>query len=157
MKKLLIAMILPALLMASGCTTDIGANQYSSSSAGSVNRTQTGTVISVRQVTVRDDNRSAGTTVGAVAGGLAGSQIGKGNTATILGAVGGTLLGGAVGNAAQSGLSSQGGYEYVIRLDNGSVVTITQGTDVLMAVGQRCMILYGSGADRARLIPYNGI
>jgi len=25
-----------------------------------------------------------------------------------------------------------------------------------MAVGQRCMVLYGSGSDRARIIPYSG-
>lgn len=157
MKKLALLMVLPALFMTNACTNDIGANQYSSSSVGSVNRTQIGTIISVRQVQVRDDERSAGTTVGALAGGVAGSQIGKGNTAAILGAVGGTLIGGAAGNMAQRGLSSQGGYEYVVRLDNGNVVTLTQGNDVLLAVGQRCMILYGSGADRARIIPYNGM
>ena len=38
----------------------------------------------------------------------------------------------------------------------GGLVTVTQGSDVLMAVGQRCMVLYGSGSERARIIPYNG-
>ena len=91
-----------------------------------------------------------------IAGGVAGSQIGKGSTAGVLGAVGGALVGGAAGNLAQRGLSKQSGYEYVVQLDNGGLVTVTQGSDVLMAVGQRCMVLYGSGSDRARIIPYSG-
>jgi outer membrane lipoprotein SlyB len=156
MKKIAVLMMLPALMLADACTTDIGANQYSSSSVGSVNRVVMGKIISVRQVQVRDDDRSAGTAVGAIAGGLAGSQVGKGNTATILGAVGGTLIGGAAGNMAQRGMSAQSGYEYVIQLDNGSIITIIQGSDILLAAGQRCMILYGDGSSRARVVPYNG-
>ena len=156
MKKTALILIIPALLMMGACATDIGANQYDSSAVGSVTRALKGTVISVRNITVRDSDKSAGTAVGALAGGVAGSQIGKGSTAGILGAVGGTLLGGAAGNLAQGGLSSQSGYEYVVQLDNGGVVTVTQGNDVLLANGQRCMVLYGDGSSRARVIPYNG-
>ena len=156
MKKTALILIIPALLMMGACATDIGANQYDSSAVGSVTRALKGTVISVRNITVRDSDKSAGTAVGALAGGVAGSQIGKGSTAGILGAVGGALLGGAAGNLAQGGLSSQSGYEYVVQLDNGGVVTVTQGNDVLLANGQRCMVLYGDGSSRARVIPYIG-
>lgn len=150
-----IAVAAPALLLGA-CAADIGANQYDSAAVGSVTQALKGTIISVRQITVRDSDRSTGTAVGALAGGLGGSQIGKGSTAAILGATGGALLGGAVGNMAQKGLSSQQGYEYVVQLDNGGVVTVSQGNDVLMAVGQRCMVLYGSSGSRARVIPFNG-
>ncbi len=156
MKKFLwIAVAAPALLLGA-CAADIGANQYDSAAVGSVTQALKGTIISVRQITVRDSDRSTGTAVGALAGGLGGSQIGKGSTAAILGATGGALLGGAAGNLAQKGLSSQQGYEYVVQLDNGGVVTVSQGNDVLMAVGQRCMVLYGSSGSRARVIPYSG-
>lgn len=155
MKKFAMLLILPALLLLNACAADIGANQYDSSAVGSVNRTLLGRVVSVRQISVADSDRSAGTAIGAIGGGLAGSQIGSGSTAGILGAVGGALIGGAAGNYAQKGLSSQNGYEYVIQLDNGGLVTLTQGTDVLLAAGQRCMVLYGSGSDRARVVPYN--
>lgn len=150
-----IAVAAPALLLGA-CAADIGANQYDSAAVGSVTQALKGTIISVRQITVRDSDRSTGTAVGALAGGLGGSQIGKGSTAAILGATGGALLGGAAGNLAQKGLSSQSGYEYVVQLDNGSIVTVSQGNDVLLAVGQRCMVLYGSSGSRARVIPYNG-
>ena len=75
------------------------------------------------------------------------------DTAHILGAIGGAVVGGIAGNAAQEGLSSQSGYEYVIQLDNGSMVTVSQGNDVLLNPGQKCMVLYGK---RARVVPYYG-
>lgn len=156
MKKLALLLLLPLMAAAAGCASQIGANQYASSSVGSVNRARVGTIVSVRQITVADSDNSLGTAIGGIAGGVAGSQIGKGNTAAVLGAVGGALVGGAAGNLAQRGLSSQSGYEYVVQLDGGGLVTVTQGSDVLMAVGQRCMVLYGSGSDRARVVPYNG-
>ncbi len=157
MKKIVMVLLLPALMALAGCASQIGANQYDSAAVGSVNRALVGTIVSVRAITVADSDNSLGTTIGGIAGGVAGSQIGKGNTAGIIGAVGGALVGGAAGNLAQRGLSKQGGYEYVVQLDNGGLVTVTQGNDVLMAAGQRCMVLYGSGSDRARIIPYNGI
>ena len=149
-------MAIPALMLINACTTDIGANQYDSASVGAVTKALKGTIISVRSITVRDSDRTGGTALGAIAGGIGGSQIGKGNTAALLGTTGGALLGGAAGNLAQRGLSSQSGYEYVVQLDNGGVVTVTQGNDVLLANGQRCMVLYGNGSSRARVIPYNG-
>ena len=156
MKKFALFLLLPLMAAVAGCAAQIGANQYDSSAVGSVNRARVGTIVSVRQITVADSDNSLGTAIGGIAGGVAGSQIGKGNTAAVLGAVGGALVGGAAGNLAQRGLSSQSGYEYVVQLDGGGLVTVTQGSDVLMAVGQRCMVLYGSGSDRARIVPYNG-
>ena len=141
MKKFVIALILPVMAVLAGCASQIGANQYDSAAVGSVNRARAGTIVSVRAITVADSDNSLGTAIGGIAGGVAGSQIGKG---------------GAAGNLAQRGLSKQSGYEYVVQLDNGGLVTVTQGSDVLMAVGQRCMVLYGSGSDRARIIPYSG-
>ena len=67
-----------------------------------------------------------------------------------LGAVGGAILGGFAGNAAQEGLTSQQGYEYIVRLDNGNTVSTTQGADVLLNPGQRCQIIFG---NPARIIP----
>ena len=156
MKKFAFILLMPIVLAIAGCASQIGANQYDSAAVGSVNRVRIGTVISVRQITVADNDNSLGTAIGGIAGGVAGSQIGKGDTAAILGAVGGALVGGAAGNYAQRGLSRQKGYEYVVQLDNGGLVTVTQGTDILFAVGQRCMVLYGRGSDRARIVPYNG-
>lgn len=153
MKKAVFFLFFPLALVLCSCTSRIGANEYSVSGTGQVNRALRGTIISVRQVNVESEN-GAGTLIGAAAGGVAGSTIGSGSTANILGAIGGAVVGGIAGDAAQGALSKQMAYEYVIQLDNGSLVTITQGTDNLLTPGQKCIIIYG---NPSRVIPYNGI
>lgn len=150
MKKYLFILALSAVLNA--CTADIGANDYYASSANTVTATKACTVVSLRPVTVKSNDNNAGTLFGAAAGGVAGSTIGGGDTAHILGAIGGALVGGIAGDAAQAGLSKQTGYEYIVRLDNGSMVTVVQGNDVYIQPGQRCLVIYGR---QARVIPYN--
>lgn len=145
---LLLALPLTAAGIA-GCASDIASNYYSTGSVGQVSQAQGCTVVSVRPIKVSTQN-GAGTAIGGIAGGIAGSQIGGGNTAHLLGAVGGAILGGFAGNAAQEGLTSQQGYEYIVRLDNGNTVSTTQGADVLLNPGQRCQIIFG---NPARIIP----
>lgn len=145
---LLLALPLTAAGIA-GCASDIDSNYYSTGSVGQVSQAQGCTVVSVRPIKVSTQN-GAGTAIGGIAGGIAGSQIGGGNTAHLLGAVGGAILGGFAGNAAQEGLTSQQGYEYIVRLDNGNTVSTTQGADVLLNPSQRCQIIFG---NPARIIP----
>lgn len=145
---LLLALPLTAAGIA-GCASDIDSNYYSTGSVGQVSQAQGCTVVSVRPIKVSTQN-GAGTAIGGIVGGIAGSQIGGGNTAHLLGAVGGAILGGFAGNAAQEGLTSQQGYEYIVRLDNGNTVSTTQGADVLLNPGQRCQIIFG---NPARIIP----
>jgi len=139
-----------ALALLSACQADINSNQYGTSSVGRAAAASPCSVISVRQVSVKSDN-NVGTILGAVAGGVGGYAIGSGKTAHNLGAIGGAALGGYAGDKAQGALSSQMGYEYVVQLDNGQVMTLTQGSDVLLSPGQRCMILLG---NPSRLIGY---
>ena len=141
MKKSLF-MILSCVLF-SGCQANINSDHYSTSATGKVSTVSQCTVLNVRYVGVNSDT-GAGTLVGSVAGGIAGSTIGGGSTAHTLGAVGGALLGGLVGSATEQGMSSQTGIEYVVKLDNGQVISITQGTNGQLSVGQRCLVLYGN-------------
>ncbi len=148
MKKILAAM-LPAIMLAA-CQSDIDSYQYGTSSVGQANAAAQCRVISVRPVKVKSDNE-LGTLIGGAAGGVAGYGIGGDSTAHWLGSIGGAVLGGIAGNAAQGALSSQNAYEYIVELNNGQVMTITQGTGTLLSPGQRCMLLYG---NPARLIAY---
>ncbi len=148
MKKIAL-LALPLALTLAACTSNIGANDYSTSGVRQVGRAMGCTVLSVRQVVVRSDN-NVGMIAGAGAGGLAGSMVGGNDTTKILGALGGAVVGGIAGDAAQSGLSKQEGYEYVVKTQNGNVMTITQGNDVLMTPGDKCYLLYGK---EARVIP----
>lgn len=141
MKKILSAIAMTALL--AGCAENINSDHYSTNQTGKVSTVSQCTVLSVRQVGV-NDNSGAGTVIGGLAGGVAGSTIGHGRSANMLGAVGGALLGGLAGSAAEKGLTSQTGLEYVVKLDNGQVISITQGTGQALGVGQRCLVLFGS-------------
>ena len=91
MNKLSFLFALPVVISGlSGCASDINSNYYSTSSVGQLNQAQGCTVVSVRPIKVSTQN-GAGTAVGSIAGGIAGSQIGGGSTAHLLGAVGGAI------------------------------------------------------------------
>ena len=136
--------------MLAGCQADINSNQYATSSVGVASAASECSVLSVRPVSIKSDNQ-LGTVIGGLAGGVAGYSIGSGSTAHNLGAIGGAVLGGVAGKATQGALSSQSGYEYIVKLSDGQVMTLTQGNDTLLTPGQRCMILFG---NPSRLIAY---
>lgn len=138
-------------LMASGCAQNIGSNHYNTSATGEVGQVMPCKVVSARQVSVSSSDSSAGAVLGAISGGVAGSTIGQGR-GSLLGALGGAALGGFAGNLAGEKLSKQTGIEYIVKLDNGAMRTITQGTDIYMQPGQRCYLLYG---EQSRVIPAN--
>lgn len=156
MKKIIyILLTLPAFMLLSACGGEIGANRYETSAVGQVNTAREGVIISVRQVIVSTSDGAVGNLAGGIAGGAAGSMIGGSSGTRVIGAVGGAVLGGMAGSAAQNRLSEQAAYEYVIRLDGGGAVTVTQGTDVPLSIGQRVVVLGASGGHRARVIPIN--
>ena len=140
-KKLLSAVC--AVVLLAGCADNINSDHYSTTATGKVSTVAQCTVLSVRQVAVDSGDTTAGTMLGGIAGGVAGSTIGRGR-GSALAAVGGALLGGLAGSAAQKGLSSQTGYEYIVKLDNGQAISITQGASQPLMVGQRCLVLYGN-------------
>ena len=138
-------------LLLSGCASNINSDHYATSSTGSVGQVMPCTVVSVRQVNVSSSDSSTGSVIGAIGGGVAGSTIGHGR-GSVLGALGGAALGALAGDFAQGELSKQTGVEYIVKLDNGAMRTITQGTDVYMQPGQKCYLLYG---NQSRVIPAN--
>lgn len=150
MKKIISIFAAAAL---TACAANLDTNRYETSAAGRVNSVQEGTIINVRQVRVATENGGVGTLAGGVAGGALGSTIGGSSVANIVGAVGGAVLGGALGAKAQEGLSAQTGYEYIVKLDNGKAITLTQGSDQVFTVGQPVYVLDASYGDRARIIP----
>ena len=142
MSKKLLATILSAGLLA-GCADNINSDHYTTNSVGKVATVAQCTVLSVRPVTVDSGDTSAGTLIGGLAGGVAGSTIGHGR-GSALGAVGGALLGGLAGSAAQKGMSTQTGYEYIVQLANGQTISVAQGTGQPLMAGQHCLVLYGN-------------
>lgn len=142
--------IIPALMALAACAPSIGSSDYTYSSVGQASSAFPCTVLSVRSVNVNSSG-GTGTVLGGLAGGVAGSTIGHGSSATVLGALGGAAVGAVAGNVTESAIMSQNGYEYVVRTDNGSTYSVTQGTDTLLSAGQRCMLING---NPSRIIPY---
>ena len=116
MRALIALALIPLLL--SACARNMSQDVYSSSAP--VGKVQRGTVISARNVTIKDNDKlgsGPGTLVGGVAGGVAGSTIGKGNGNT-LATVGGALAGAALGAVIEDQLTTQNGIEYIVQLDS---------------------------------------
>jgi outer membrane lipoprotein SlyB len=142
--------------MLSACTPDISPMNYTADQTGQAARTVRGVIIAATPVKVAGggQNSGIGTIAGAVAGGAAGSAIGGGTRANIIGGVGGAVLGGIVGNAVQQGLTTQTGIQYQVKQTNGVMVTVTQGANPPLGIGQHVFVIFGS---QTRVIPDNTV
>ena len=90
-----------------------------------------------------------GTVAGAVVGGLLGNQVGSGTgrtAATVAGAAGGAYAGNQIEKRTRSGEV----YRVAVRMDNGSVQTLTQETAPGVQVGDRVRLDNGVIIERFR-------
>lgn len=128
-------------LLLIACARDINSDSYQMSSVGSADQVGQGVIVDVRTVTIQGQN-SGGALIGGVAGGVAGSTIGRGS-GSVLASVGGALAGAFIGGLTQKELSEQKALQYIVRLANGNMITVIQGMNNRLAVGQRVFVLYG--------------
>ena len=144
--------VLCLAIVLTACGANLNIDRYETSGAGTVNTVSEGVIINVRPVTIATENGEVGELAGGIVGGVAGGMIGDNTLTQTIGAVGGAVLGGYLGGKAQEGLSMQGGIEYIVKLDSGKSVTLTQGDDVKFSVGQRVYVLDADYGERARII-----
>jgi outer membrane lipoprotein SlyB len=137
------------LLAAAGCAPDYSPNTYSSAAVQKAEKVERGVVIGYRQVKI-----SASGTVGAVSGGAAGGVLGgyagTGGIGAALGAVGGTAAGGLVGAAVEHTAGDTIGWEYVVKKQDGDLVSVTQREQRPLPIGQRVLVIAG---NQARVVP----
>lgn len=105
-------------------TKDVTPGHYDASEVGKVKKVTPGTVISMRPVLVRNK--------------AAESNAGNPNPAT---------------EAADSGITSNHGFEYVVRLNSGAIISLVQTDAVKLAVKQHVLVIYG---DNTRVVPDDG-
>ena len=154
MKKIVMlsSVLCCGVLLLSGCARNISANVYDARSLdGEGMISHPCTVVSVRVVAVEEgdylEDNKTGALMGGVAGGLAGNMIGGGRGRTIATGIG--ALAGAFGGAlAEKALKSQNGYEYVVRLQDGSMRTVVQGMDTKLQPGQAALLIEGARDSR---------
>ena len=147
-----LAVLLLFSLGFAGCATNISSEHYSDQTVGEANKVYKGVIVDVRKVRVGPDQLGksrTGVALGAVGGALAGSAITKGSTAGAL--IGG--LAGAIGGAfAEKSLKTQDAFEYTIELSNGEGLSVVQGIEQPLNVGQNVRVIVSS-RGRSRVIP----
>lgn len=146
------ALIVLMITVVTACTPNISPNQYATTEVGQANRTVPGVIVNERQVVVTGsaDGNNWGALGGGAAGAVAGSAIGGGTRMNILGGIAGAIGGAVLGNAIQNSATTQNGMEYIVRMDNGNLITVTQSMQPLFNKGQQVYVLFG---DRVRIIP----
>lgn len=135
-------------VLGSGCANpSLGSGTYSRDQARREQTVRMGYVESVREVKLEGTRSGVGPAAGAVAGGVAGSTVGHG-TGSVLAAIAGALVGGLAGQTVEQGVTSRRGFEVTVKLDNGSMVAITQEGDELFRPGDRVRILSDGATSR---------
>ena len=132
-----------------GCEAQTNPNVYSREQAQRLQRVQWGEVTSIRAVEIEGSKSGAGAVAGGVGGYFVGSTIGQGsgkNVARALGTIGGAIAGAAI----EEGVTHRRGIEVTVRLNSGESVSIVQGTDERLMVGDRVRIISSpDGSARA--------
>ena len=131
-------------LALTGCAAPLSSTRYSASQVGSVNRAVEGTIVSVRAVTV-DRSTGIGGAAGAGIGAAGGASLGSNAAGSVAGAIAGAVVGGIAGAALEHSAAKTPAYEYVVRTNNGALITLVQGEPAL-ASGARVIVIYGSPA-----------
>jgi len=102
-----------------------------------------GTVVGVEQVRHKDKHLGAGTAIGAIAGGVLGNQIGKGDGKTAA-TVGGAVAGGAIGHQVEkNNRDGESAWRFSVDMDNGRQVTVMQGDNPDIQNGDRVRVYNG--------------
>ena len=132
-------LLLPAALLA-GCTNAPASNTYTTAQAGSLQEVQYGTIVSVRNVMIKEDSAETGKLAGGVIGGVAGSDLGLGK-GQIVGGVAGAVIGSTVGMVVDSTVQAKPGVELTIKLEDGKTVALAQLADEPFRLGEQVKIL----------------
>lgn len=160
MRLIVIASALAVTL--SGCVQN-APNGYGPYAVQRAVQTEAGTVTASRPIQIATGDTGFGAAFGALAGGIAGSQIGPNSyshhghrhrytsAGSALGTLGGALIGGLIGAAIERDISKKPATEYIVQMDDGSVVTIIQERQII-PVGQR-VILQTSANGAGRIDP----
>ena len=107
-----------------------------------------GVIESIRVAEVKGEGSGLGAVAGGVAGGLIGNQIGHGTgrtVATIAGAAGGAYA----GHTIEKNVKKHTVYRVTLRMDDGSLRTVSQREAPAYAVGDRVRVSNGRITERA--------
>jgi outer membrane lipoprotein SlyB len=110
-----------------------------------------GQVQSIRYVEEKGKTSGVGLVAGGVLGGVLGHQIGGGTgktVATVAGAAGGAY----VGNKVEQNRNTTGHWEVALKMDSGSMRTLTFSSQPTVHEGERVKVVDGNGGKRLALL-----
>ncbi len=107
-----------------------------------------GAIESMRQVEVQGETSGLGAAAGGVAGAIVGNQFGRGDGRTLM-TIAGAAGGAYTGNTIEKQMKKRTAWRVTVRLDDGTVRTLTQGAQPPFAIGDRVRIVNGSTLERA--------
>ncbi len=128
-----IIMVLCAILLVSvnSHAADTRGVHYDSNEVLRVQSVLIGTVEDMRMVEIDERStwsQTAGVGIGATLGGLAGGQFGKGKGKTAMTVVM-AAMGGGIGNEVEQIMNTVKGIEFIVMLNDGRTVAVTQAFD----------------------------
>lgn len=150
MRKLIaLAASYAALVLLSGCASNLTGDTYSRDEARAVQTVRMGTIESLRPVKIEGTKTPIGAGAGAVIGGVAGSGVGGGRGSAVA-AVVGAVAGGLLGAMTEEGLTRTQGVEITVREDDGSLRAYVQEVEEnqVFRVGERVRIMTVNGTSR---------
>lgn len=154
MGKLSNAFVVLVLLLSAGCASSPYEREpvasYGRDRVGTVQHVQHGRIVSLTPVDIEGNESKVGTVVGAVAGGLAGRQIGSGSGRDIMTVIG-AVAGGYAGSQLQDGAARADGVEIGLQMDDGREISIIQELDEneMFRVGDHVSVVFSG--DKARV------
>ncbi|MEO8401347.1 MAG: hypothetical protein ABI597_06040 [Gammaproteobacteria bacterium] len=133
-KQLAYSLAAVICLSLTGCSKTIQPGDYDASDVGKVKKVVPGVIISKRSVNIHNKNAESGV-------------IGAGtNLSPITGAVPTTDL-------TDTSMMRSHGFEYVIRLNSGAIISVVQTEDLNLKSKQHILVIYG---DNTRVVADDG-
>jgi outer membrane lipoprotein SlyB len=144
--RTLVAAVLAATAVLSGCASNAPANNRYNSNAGYASSPVqgSGTIDSIQVIQGRAQTGGGGAIIGGLIGAVAGNQIGSGGGRTAATVAGG-VAGAVVGNNVEKNRAGDGPemYQINIRMENGEFRSVTQDTVGDLRVGNRVRLVDG--------------
>ena len=106
-----------------------------------------GVIANVREVTNEGKPSGLGAVLGGLAGGVLGSNVGRGNTRT-LASIAGAVGGGMLGHSIEKSQGRTTSYEVSLRMDDGSNRTIAAETLPSWRIGDKVRLVNGAIVSR---------
>lgn len=141
---------LAAAVLLTACASGKSGDVYTRDQVRQIQTYRVGTIEAINNIRIEGTKTPIGTAAGTVVGGVAGSTVGSGKGSDVARVIG-AVVGGVVGAAAEEGYTREDGFEFAIKLEDGSYISVVQAksaNDETFAVGDKVRVIDSAGVVR---------